>query len=223
MAFTNTKERIYTTGKYYARKYPYNTITSDLSWSSSNEDVMLVGEDGSWCAVGLGSATITVSCGDAKTSFNVTVTDKNAYTWFSQNNIYTSDWDATDLKFLYFSSGGRLSKFAIDQKEYGEATAWIDIGCGNCATAMVLKNMGAVKTHGYDFRTGQTGGLVPDPYTVALANSGNFGADSNKNVLYGDPVYMNWSYTVGQFNVDGKAVELSRVYYPSKKQKALVF
>ncbi len=222
VAFTSTKERLYTTGKYYARKYPYNTITSDLVWSSSNEDVLLVGDDGSWCAVGLGTATVTVSCEDVKTSFKVTVTDKNAYTWYSQNNIYTSDWDATDLKFLYFSSGGRLSKFAIDEKEYGAATAWIDIGCGNCATAMVLKNMGAVKTHGYDFRTDQTGGLTPDPYTVALANSGNFGADSTKNVLYGNPVYMNWSYTVGQFNVDGKAVELSRVYYPSKNQLKLL-
>lgn len=215
--FTNTKVRLYSTGTFYARKYPYNAITNDITWHSSNEKVIMIGNDGTWCALGLGDAVITASVDGVSQSFKVTVTEKDAYTWYSQNNIYTSDWDATQLKYLSFYSRrtGTTKKFAVDAKEPGGNNCWMDEGCGNCAVAMVLNNMGAVKTTGYDFRSGQEGNLIADPYTVALANSGNYGSDNTTARLNGDPIYMAWAYTVGQFNVDGKKVILNKVASPS--------
>lgn len=215
--YTNTKVRLYSTGVFYARKYPYNAITDDIIWSSSNEDVIMIGKNGTWCALGLGKAKITASVDGLSKSFNVTVTDRDAFTWYSQNNIYTSDWDATQLKFLSFYSRrvGATKKFAVDSKEPGGNNCWMDEGCGNCAVAMVLNNMGAVLTNGYDFRSGQEGNLIADPYTVALANSGNYGSDNTTTKLNGDPIYMSWQYTANQFSVDGKMVELTKVYSPS--------
>ena len=102
--YTSTKVRLYSTGVFYARKYPYNVFTDDIKWTSSNEDVILIGEGGTWCALGLGKTTITASVEGLSKSFNVTVVDRDAFTWYSQNNIYTSDWDATQLKFLSFTS-----------------------------------------------------------------------------------------------------------------------
>ena len=109
-------------------------------------------------------------------------------------------------------------RFTIDAKEPNAKYCWIDQGCGNCAVAMVLHNMGAVKTNGYDFRSGQTGNLVSDPYTVGLANSGNYGADSASVLQYGNPIYMRWSYVAEQFNVDGKTVKLNKIYYPTRSK-----
>ena len=216
VVFTSTKVRLYSTGVFYARKHPYNVFTDDIKWTSSNEDVILIGEDGTWCALGLGKSTITASVEGLSKSFTVTVVDRDAFTWYSQNNIYTSDWDATQLKFLSFTSGGVKKKFAIDSREPNGNYCWMDEGCGNCAVAMVLNNMGAVKTSGYDFRSGQEGNLVADPYTVGLANTGKYGSDSTTTTLSGDPIYMRWEYVINQFNVDGKTVQMNKIYYPTR-------
>lgn len=215
--YTKTKVRLYSTGKFYARKYPYNVFTDDIKWSSDNEDVLLISNKGEWCALAEGTAVITASLGELSQSFSVTVVDKDAYTWYSQNNIYTSDWDATQLKFLYFRevSTGIKKKFAVDSKEPGGNNCWIDEGCGNCSVAMVLNNMGAVKTKGYDFRSGQEGNLIADPYTVGLANAGAYGSENNTSTLSGNPIYMRWAYVAEQFNVEGKKVILNKVYSPS--------
>lgn len=215
VVFTSSKVRLYSTGIFYARKHPYNVFTDDIKWTSSNEDVILIGADGTWCALGLGETTITASVEGVSKSFTITVVDRDAFTWYSQNNIYTSDWDATQLKFLSFTSGGVKKKFAIDSREPSGNNCWMDEGCGNCAVAMVLNNMGAVKTSGYDFRSGQEGNLVADPYTVGLANTGKYGSDSSTTTISGDPIYMRWEYVINQFNVDGKTVKMNKVYYPT--------
>ena len=215
--FTQTKVRLYSSGTFYARKYPYNVFTDDIIWNSDNENVIMIGADGKWCALAEGKAVITATLGELSESFIVTVVNRDAFTWYSQNNIYTSDWDATSLKYLYFRepSTGIKKKFAIDSKETGGNNCWIDEGCGNCSVAMVLNNMGAVKTNGYDFRSGQIGSLIADPYTVGLANSGAFGTENTTTTLSGNPIYMRWSYVAEQFNVDGKKVILNKVYSPS--------
>ncbi len=215
--YTTTKVRLYSSGRFYARKYPYNVFTDDIKWSSDNEAVLLIGDNGEWCALAEGKAVITASLSGLSVSFTVTVVDKDAYTWYSQNNIYTSDWDGTQLKYLYFRDPGTgtKKKFAIDSKETGGNNCWIDEGCGNCSVAMVFNNMGAVKTKGYDFRSGQEGNLIADPYTVALANSGAYGSENTTTSLSGNPIYMRWSYVAEQFNVDGKKVVLNKVYSPS--------
>lgn len=215
VVFTSSKVRLYSTGIFYARKHSYNVFTDDIKWTSSNEDVILIGADGTWCALGLGETKITASVEGVSKSFTITVVDRDAFTWYSQNNIYTSDWDATQLKFLSFTSGGVKKKFAIDSREPSGNNCWMDEGCGNCAVAMVLNNMGAVKTSGYDFRSGQEGNLVADPYTVGLANTGKYGSDSSTTTISGDPIYMRWEYVINQFNVDGKTVKMNKVYYPT--------
>lgn len=213
VVFTSTKVRLYSTGQFYARKHPYNIITNDIKWSSSDEDVLIIGDDGAWCALDLGTVTVTASVGSVSKSFAVTVTDKDAFTWYSQNNVYTSDWDATQLLSLKFNYAGTVRKFAVDSKAPGGAYCWMDTGCGNAAMAMVLNNLGAVKTTGYDFRSGQTNNLVADPYTVALANTGNYGATSANTTLYNHPTYMRWDYVARQFSIDGKALTLKREFY----------
>ncbi len=210
VVFTNTKVRLYTSGKFHARKQPYNVFTDDIEWTSSDESVLMIGDDGTWCALNLGKATVTASVEGLSKSFNVTVTDKDAFTWYSQNNIYTSDWDATQLLSLKFKADGVTKKFAVDSKEPGGNYCWMDEGCGNASVAMILNNLGAVKTNGYDFRSGQTGGLVADPYTVGLANSGNYGPLSPTTTQSNNPIYMRWDYVARQFNVDGKQLTLKK-------------
>jgi len=215
--YTTTKVRLYGTGKFYARKHPYNVFTDDIKWTSSDESVVMIGTDGTWCALGLGEATITASVENVSKSFKVKVVDRDAFTWYSQNNVYTSDWDATQLLSLKFkSNGGTTKKFAVDSKEPGGNYCWMDEGCGNSAVAMVLNNMGAVKTEGFDLRSGQEGNLIADPYTVALANSGQHGPDSANTTLRGNPIYMAWSYVAEQFNVDGKTLKANKLYYPTR-------
>jgi hypothetical protein len=214
--YTATKVRLYGTGKFYARKHPYNVFTDDIKWSSSDENIIMIGNDGTWCALGTGIVTITASAEGVSTSFTVKVVDRDAFTWYSQNNVYTSDWDATQLLPLKFKSNGYTRKFAVDSKEPGGNSCWMDEGCGNSAVAMVLNNMGAVKTEGYDFRSGQEGNLIADPYTVGLANSGQYGPDSANTTLSGNPIYMAWSYVAEQFNVDGKTVKSNKLYYPTR-------
>lgn len=215
--YTTTKVRLYGTGKFYARKHPYNVFTDDIKWTSSDESVVMIGTDGTWCALGLGEATITASVENVSKSFKVKVVDRDAFTWYSQNNVYTSDWDATQLLSLKFkSNGGTTKKFAVDSKEPGGNYCWMDEGCGNSAVAMVLNNMGAVKTEGFDLRSGQEGNLIADPYTVALANSGQHGPDSANTTLRGNPIYMAWSYVAEQFSVDGKTLKANKLYYPTR-------
>lgn len=215
--YTATKVRLYGTGKFYAKKSPYNVFTDDIKWSSSDDNVIMIGSDGTWCALNIGEVTITASVEGISKSFKVKVVDRDAFTWYSQNNVYTSDWDATQLLPLKFkSSDGYTKKFAVDSKEPGGNNCWMDQGCGNCAVAMVLNNMGAVKTDGYDFRSGQDGNLIADPYTVGLANSGQYGPDSANTTLRGNPIWMAWAYVAEQFNVDGKTVKSTKIYYPTR-------
>ncbi len=214
--YTTTKVRLYGTGKFYARKHPYNVFTDDIEWSSSDDNIVMIGSDGTWCALAVGEATVTASVEGISKSFKVKVVDRDAFTWYSQNNVYTSDWDATQLLPLKFKSGDGTKKFAVDSKEPGGNNCWMDQGCGNSAVAMVLNNMGAVKTNGYDFRSGQEGNLIADPYTVALANSGQYGPDSPTTTLRGNPIWMAWAYVAEQFNVDGKTVKSNKLYYPTR-------
>ncbi len=213
--YTNTKVRLYTSGQFFARKYPYNVFSHDISWKSSNEDVLMVGANGEWCALSVGTAKVTASVDGVSKTFKVTVSDKDAFTWYSQNNIYTSDWDATQLLYLSFTSDGVTKKFAIDSKDPGGNNCWMDEGCGNASMAMVLNNMGATMTNGYDFRSGQTGNLIADPYTVALANSGNYGYEPSVKTLKFNPIYMRWANVASRFNVDGRKLEFTRKYNPT--------
>jgi hypothetical protein len=217
-AYEKTTVKLYSTGKFYARKYPYSMVTSDIVWTSSDEDIIMMGADGVWCALGKGVATVTASVDAAVVSFQVTVEDKAAFTWYSQTNMYTSDWSARELESLYFVADGSKKRFAWDVKRSPSHSSWMESGCALASSAMVLNNMGAVKTTGYDLRTGQEGSLIADPYTVALANSGNHGVNNTSKSMYGNPIYMYWSRVASKFNVDGENIEYRRHYVSSKKK-----
>ncbi len=219
MAFTNTDVKLYSTGRFYARLKPYNYMQERVEWTSSNEDVLMVGELGMYTALSLGTATVTAAVDGVKKSFRVTVTDKAAFTWYSQRSTQNSDWDSSILTDLYFWSGGVKLRYAADYRNMS-VNSWMREGCAICSVAMVLHNLGAVLERGYDLRSGQTGNLPADPYTVTLANTYNFGPTSTAELLYGDPILASWNAIASRFFVDGKAVGCRKIYYPSPRRIA---
>ena len=204
MAYEKTTVKLYSTGNFYATVAPYNYGEHEIKWASADSSILLVSESGRYCALSEGSTLVTATCGEMIASCTVIVSNVSAFTWYSQHNIYTSDWDGSELGNIYFSSGGVRRKFAIDK--YNTGSDWINDGCYLCSVAMVLKNMGATMTSGYDFRSGQRNNLMPDPYTVALANSGNYGPTTSKAVLYGNPILVSLSNILKRFTVRGKAI-----------------
>lgn len=218
-AFTNTDVKLYSTGRFYARLRPYNYIQDRVVWTSSNEDVLMVGELGVYTALSLGTATVTAAADGVKKSFKVTVTDKAAFTWYSQRSTQNSDWDASLLTDLYFWSGGVKMRYMADYRNMS-VNSWMREGCAICSVAMVLHNLGATLERGYDLRSGQTGNLPADPYTVTLANTYNFGPTSTSELLYGDPILAGWTAIASRFYVDGQAVGCRKIYYPTPRRIA---
>ena len=218
-AFLTTDVKLYSTGKFYVRLIPYNYIQDNVKWTSSDEDVIMVGNGGEYTALSLGSAKITASVDGVRKSFTVTVTDRSAFTWYSQRSTVNSDWDATKLTDLYFWSGGVKMRFAADYRNMS-ARSWMREGCAICSVAMVLHNLGATLEKGYDMRSGQTGDLPADPYTVSLANTYNFGASGVAELLYGDPILANWKAIASRFFVDGEPRGCRKIYYPTPRRIA---
>ncbi len=218
-AYNRARVRIYSTGSFSARVEGNDALAdAKPSWSSSDSAVLIIDESGSYAALSVGHATVTVTVGELTRSFDVEVADEYAFTWYSQKNMYTSNWDASLLSKLTFYGDGKLKKYAVDEKAVGNRGSWMDEGCAICCSAMVLNNLGAKKTYGYDLRTGQTDDLPADPYTVSLANTGNNGATYATQKLYGDPVTVEWATVARAFNVDGAAVNATRVYTSSLKR-----
>ena len=216
-AFSFTRVKLGSEGRFYARILPYSPDSSSAYWTSDNPSVLMIDPDGDYFAAGTGQATVTASAGGVAKSFTVEVTDRSAFTFYSQNNMTGSDWDASLLDRLYFSGSGYRKIFAIDDKLPGGSAAWIDKGCSITSFAMILHNMDARLVTGYDFRSGQRNYLPADPYTVALANTGNTGALSADSVLTGNPVYVSWNRIAGAFEADGKQIAVRRVYNGSRQ------
>ncbi len=214
-AFKNTDVKLYSAGKFYVRMIPYNYMQERVKWTSSDEDVIMVGSEGKYSALSCGTATVTASVDGVSNSFTVTVTDKAAFTWYSQRNTTASDWDASLFSELYFWGSGVKKRYAVDYRSISGRNSWMTEGCAICSVAMVLHNLGATLEKGYDLRSGQTGNLPADPYTTTLANTYNFGATSVSELLYGDPILANWNSIASRFFVDGKAVACRKVYNPT--------
>ncbi len=216
-SFSFTRLKTGSTGRFFARFYPYGFDSRIADWSSSDDGILRVDGDGNYRAVSPGTVVVTASCPGTSGSFTVEVTDRSAFTFYSQNSMFGSDWDASMLDRLYFWGSGYRRIFAIDDKISGGESAWINTGCSICSFAMVLHNMDARLSTGYDFRSGQRDMLPADPYTVALANTGNYGALEATDVLYGNPVYASWTTIAGAFEVDGQALTIRRVYSGSRQ------
>lgn len=216
MTISSTAKRvkIYSIHTLLASVVP-SYLTDNVKWSSSDESVVLVDKNGSFCALKVGTATITASCGNFEVRCEVEVRDDTAYTWYSQHNMTNGGWDAAALSQLYFSSGGFYKPYMIDG--YNGNQDWMDEGCNVAATATVLHNLGAVMEEGYDFRNNQTGNLEADPYTVSLANTYNDGSVDGKGYLRNNPVYLANSAVGSAFTLNHKKLEATTSYYPTKQ------
>ncbi len=161
-----------------------------ISWSSSDESILMIDKDGSFCALSEGTAVVTATLGDLSRSMEVTVVDDTAFVWYSQHNAINGGWHASELNEVYFYSGS-LKRYIIDKNN--KKLDWMDQGCYLSSVAMVLRNMGARLNDGYDFRFDASGALEIDPYTTSLANSNNYGLTTSGGTLYGNPilVYIN--------------------------------
>lgn len=189
-------------------------LEAAVTYSSSDESVLLIDENGTFCAIAPGTVYLTAQAGEQTATCKVTVSDVTAFTWYSQHNVSEGGWNAMALSNLYFSAG--VTKRFISDRYNGNAD-WMDEGCYVTSLAIVLNNLGAKMTQGYDFRTGQNGNLPADPYTVALANSGNMGSVTGKEVLRGNPIYVVDYLVLSRFKVDGKTLTEHKTYNVTKQ------
>lgn len=146
------------------------------------------------------SSSMTINCDGihkfrVKNESNVSVTLTGTYTipvtygskWFSQvGSNYGTTWNSTNLDNLYFPNMASCNHCdsvykcantplytttayspSYNQLNKGHINKW---GCSIASMAMVLRNMGATVSNKYDLRTGTTGNLNADPFTVTMAN-----------------------------------------------------
>ena len=185
-----------------------------VTWSSSDESIVMIDDDGTFCALSAGTVTVTATINDLSASIEVTVVDKEAPTWYSQHLAYDGGWHADDLADVYFYSGS-YKRFIING--FNRGLDWMDEGCAITAVATVLRNLGARYEKGYDFRFEADGNLEADPYTVALANTGNRGLTESKGTLYYNPVLMNLRVITSNFTLYGQPLTYTQTYGVSKK------
>ena len=178
----------------------------DIIFSSSDESVAVVNDKGLVTAVTNGTTVITATVGSLSAECTVTVSQISASAFFSQHNTTGGGgWNGAPLQNMRFAG----KRFARDG--FNSNTDWMDEGCLNCCFAMILKNLGATLDEGYDFRTGDKDDLEPDPYIVALANSGNYGPTDGKARLYGNPVAMDVPRMIARFSAGGAPLTVTHL------------
>ena len=130
----------------------------------------------------------------------------NPYTGFSQTSPTNSaTWFSTTNLDKLYSSGSSSSWL----------TGFKNAGCIIASYAMILRNLGATTSSShYDFRSGSTGYLAADPFTVMLANTAWPTITANSNGTYTantsqDPVYTNHSRIASSFGKTIRQVALS--------------
>ncbi len=202
MAYFETRVKLYSVQKFYAAVSPA-AISSFLTWQTDTMDNLMVSSDGTICALAEGEAYLTAAIGDYSYSCRVEICDSDAFTWFSQENVLNSYWNAGALSGIKFYRKPFASQGGSD---------WMREGCAISCIAMLFHNMGATYTNGYDFRSGQNGDLPADPYTVALANVGYKGFTSSKGTYYSDPIYARWSAITEAFKVDGRSLTVEHKF-----------
>ena len=180
-------------------------LIGNMIWESSNPEVATVDSRGMVYGVSEGTATITVTCGNQTDSTIVKVTDLPAFTWYSQHNAFTGGWAGENLDKVFMTNyAGEKKAFFVSGYQTGDD--WMEKGCKLCSESMVLHNLGAKLTIGYDLRTDTTNNLDADPFTVALANSGATGLNLDKTRVINDPNYINNRLINARFTVDGKTI-----------------
>ena len=184
-----------------------------IQWSSSDEAILMIDDDGTFCALSEGVATVTARLGNITQSIDVTVVDKDAFTWYSQHLAYDGGWHGGELSNVYFQSGS-YRRFIING--FNRGLDWMDQGCFLTSIAMVMHNLGARYEGGYDFRFDADGALEIDPYTAALANSNNRGLTSSKGTLYNNPILISYGRLNSAYTLHGRPVKFTQSYGVSK-------
>lgn len=189
-------------------------MKDQITWSSSDESVVMMDTDGSFCALSAGTATVTATVGDMTRSIDVTVVDEPSYTWYSQHLATSGGWHGGELSGVYFYAGA-YKRFIIDR--YNRGLDWMDTGCAIASVAMVMHNLGARYADGYDFRFDKDGDLEADPYVTALANTGNRGLTTESGTLYYNPILMNLRQLTANYTLFGRKLTYTERYSVSKK------
>lgn len=184
-----------------------------VQWSCSDERILLLDDDGSFCALSEGKATVTATIDGLTESIEIEVVDADAFTYYSQHHTTGGKWNGEDLSKVYFYAGA-YKRFLING--FNRGLDWMDEGCAITSVATVLHNLGARYEGGYDFRFEADGDLEADPYTVALANSNNRGLTSEKGTLYYSPIMMNLRAITSNFTLYGQKIESKTMYGVTK-------
>ena len=185
-----------------------------IEWTSSDESVLLIDDDGSFCAFDDGTVTVTATIGDISRSIDVNILDADAFTWYSQHLVSDGGWRGDELKNVYFSSGVH-ERYIING--FNHNIDWMDQGCYITSVAMVLHNLGARYTEGYDFRFEAEGNLEIDPYVASLSNSRNYGLRTSSGTMYGNPISVNMAAIASGVNLHGRPITITRTGGFSKK------
>ena len=210
---TNGEAKLNSVSAVYAVTKPAY-MKNFVEWSSSDESVLLIDTDGTFCALSVGTATVTATLGNVSESIDITVVDEEAFTWYSQHLASSGGWHGGDLSGVYFQSGGSYKRFIING--FNRGLDWMDQGCFLTSIAMVLHNLGARYDAGYDFRFEADGNLEIDPYVAALANSGNRGLTSSHGTLYGNPILISYGQLRSSFTLYGQPVKFTQTYGVTK-------
>ncbi len=184
-----------------------------VEWSCSDERILLLDDDGSFCALSAGKVTVTATIDGICASIDLEVVDKDAFTYYSQHHTTGGKWNGEALSKVYFYAGS-YKRFLLGG--YNRGMDWMDEGCAITSVATVLHNLGARYEDGYDFRFEADGNLEADPYTVALANTNNRGLMGEKGTLYYNPVMMNLRAITSNFTLYGQPIEWESMYGVTK-------
>lgn len=210
---TSGKAKLNSVSAVYAFTKPAY-MKNFVEWSSSDESILMIDDDGTFCALGVGTATVTATLGSVSETIDITVVDKEAFTWYSQHLAFNGGWHGGDLSGVSFQSGGTYKRFIING--FNRGLDWMDQGCFLTSIAMVLHNLGARYEEGYDFRFEADGDLEIDPYVAALANSGNRGLTSSRGILYGNPILISYGRLNSSFNLYGQPIKFTQTYGVTK-------
>lgn len=211
--YTSKEVKLNSVSAVYAVTKP-SYMKNYIKWSSSDESVVMIDTDGTFCALGVGTATVTATLGNISESIDITVVDEEAFTWYSQHLAMAGGWRGGELSGVYFQSGGAYQRYIING--YNRGLDWMDSGCFLTSIAMVLHNLGARYDAGYDFRFEADGYLEVDPYVASLANTGNRGLETAGGRLYGNPILVNYGPLKSAFSLYGQPITFTQTYGVTK-------
>lgn len=212
-----------------------SSIASSLHSDNSDESITIILDPGTYYIKvysyrGFSSSNYTLSY----TSTSLAPAESQWYSQIEPNQTGADNsWNDDYLDKLFFpnmaDSQGKVTPFEwnkwnqglytdINPSAYdaGHVNKW---GCYASAYAMILKNLGAKTiTQETDFRTGYTGYLDADPFTIMLANtqfpavnynSSNQHYEITSYTLSNTPVYMYYVRVANAFGYDVVNVDLS--------------